>query len=78
MSSAFKVGGQEDIHQFTGQTRSHNPSAKADDVGVVVESGVLGAVVVAAQGGADASDLVGGHGDADSGSAAENSFFSLS
>ena len=53
------------------------PGAHGQHVGVVVPAGELGGQGVAAQGAADALDLVGGDGDADAGGADDDALLTL-
>lgn len=69
MASALKTGFQEGIDHHAGKSCADNPAAKAQNVGVVVQTGVFCAEAVGAAGSADSLDLVGSHRDADAGAA---------
>ena len=69
MASTLKAGFQEGIDHHAGKSCADNPAAKAQNVGVVVQTGVFCAEAVGAAGSADSLDLVGSHRDADAGAA---------
>ena len=76
MTAALKLGVQENVHQLAGKSCAHHAAAHAQGVGVVVAAGILTAEAVGTAAGADALDLVGGNGDADTGGALTASFSS--
>ena len=77
MAAALKFGGQERVHDFEREAWAEHARTHGEDVRVVVAAGHLGGVAVAAQGGADALDLVRGDGDADAGAADEDAALAL-
>ena len=72
MAAAFKVCGQEGVHDLECEARAEHACTHGEDIRVVVAAGHLGGVAVPAQGGTDALDLVGGDGDADARAADED------
>ena len=64
-----KGGVQEGVHDLQGQALPHHAAAQGQHIGVVMQPGRLGAEAVRAQRAADAGDLVGRDGDADTGAA---------
>ena len=77
MAAALKLGVEERVHDLEREARAEHARAHGEDVRIVVAAGHLGGVAVAAQGGADALDLVGGDGDADAGAADEDAALAL-
>ena len=65
MTTAFKGSGQEDIRQLKGHFGGDDAAAHAEDIGVVMQTGILGFVMIVDGGGADTGDLVGCHADTD-------------
>ena len=57
------VGGEEGDQGIDGNVRTDHAAAEAHDVGMVVPAGQAGGRHVVHDRGADAGDLVGGHGD---------------
>ena len=72
MAAAFKVRGQDRVHDLEREARAEHACAHGEDVRIVVAAGHLCRVAVPAQGGADALDLIGGDGDADARTADED------
>ena len=77
MAAALELGVQEGVHDILGQVFAHDAGAHGQHVGVVVPPGEGGGQGVAAQGAADAPDLVGGDGDADAGGADDDAPLAL-
>ena len=72
MAAALKLSVEERVHDLEREARAEHARAHGEDVRIVVAAGHLGGVAGAAQGGAEALDLVGGDGDADAGAADED------
>ena len=77
MAAALEGRVQKQVHDLHGQARPDHAAAQGQDITVVVAAGHLGGEAVAAQGAADALDLVGRHGHADAGAAAEDALLRL-
>ena len=69
MTAALKLRVQKDVYDPLRHVGTDHPGAHGQHIGVVVAAGELGGEGIAAQGAADAVDLVGGDGDADAGGA---------
>lgn len=69
---ASKLRTEEGLDEFDGDGLADDPGADAEDVHVVVLDPLVGGVVVVADAGADAGDLVGGDADADAAAADQN------
>ena len=77
MPAALKGGVQKKLRQLDGDSGTDDSSAHAEDVRVVVQTGVFCAEMVGAAGGADSFYLIGCHGHADSRAADENALFTF-
>src|SRR5229473_7450160 len=71
-------GGQECIHKFSGDKKTHHPAAYTEDVHVVVLDHLVSRVVVLNQSGSDTRNFVRTHRGADSAAADSQATFHLS
>ena len=78
MPPALELVGEERGDDLPGHEGTHHGGADGQHVGIVVPPGHLGAPRLAAQGAADAPDLVGRDGRADAGGAHHDAPLSLS
>ena len=77
VAAALKLGVQERLDDALGQIRTRDARPEGEHVRVVVAAGHLGGQAVAAEGAADALDLVRGDGDADAGRADDDAAVTL-
>ena len=68
---------QKCIHNLNSQSRTYHTSSKCKDVGIIVKSCCLCGKAVCTYSGTNSLDLVGCNGNADSGSAYQNSKITL-
>ena len=77
MTATAELGGEEGVDNLLVELQRHEAAGEADDVAVVVLAAELGKLHGLDGRGADAGDLVGGHGNAQAGAADDDTAVSV-